>query len=445
MAAIKRFFEKRKLDVKFKKAGGGHRLAEDSPQRKVPSDASSRPSTPRRQGPPETGQKAAEAALARIQSAQHGHPGGSTPAMRARIKREMEEEKKALEKAEAEGAASRSVQSEIVQDSAPVLSVIFYKCPEIGEAILPKSEMEAYIHEFLLNGLAEEPEMSSALMIQTLNKDREKVKVCIETLAKYIDNVINHPDEEKYRRIRVNNKAFQERVISLKGTEEFLQAVRFQLKTLPHEDHEEDFYVLEDEAASDIDRLKGIKEVLAMAEPIKPQLDRSIKVFHPSSSTTASKFNIPNEFYAISPEEIKKEQLRRNEAVEKLGMLRTKAMRERDEQRELRKYRFTLLRVRLPDGIILQGTFRALEKLSALLDFVRENLVNDWMPFLLSSSTGEKLLEEDLTLAELGLVPAAVVNFAWDPTVMAEVTAQQGASASSNILKPEVAALIQQF
>lgn len=48
---------------------------------------------------------------------------------------------------------------------------------------------------------------------------------------------------------------------------------------------------------------------------------------------------LPAEFYAISKEEIKREQQARTDAAERLGMLRTKAMRERDEMRELRKYR----------------------------------------------------------------------------------------------------------
>ena len=49
--------------------------------------------------------------------------------------------------------------------------------------------------------------------------------------------------------------------------------------------------------------------------------------------------DLPSEFYAISKEEIKKEQQAKQESAEKLGMIRTKAMRERDELRELRKYR----------------------------------------------------------------------------------------------------------
>ena len=42
---------------------------------------------------------------------------------------------------------------------------------------MPKKEMEEHIHAFLLSQLPEEPEMTSALMIYTLNKDREKAKV----------------------------------------------------------------------------------------------------------------------------------------------------------------------------------------------------------------------------------------------------------------------------
>lgn len=45
----------------------------------------------------------------------------------------------------------------------------------------------------------------------------------------------------------------------------------------------------------------------------------------------------------------------RSDLVERKAMLRTKAMREKDEQRERRKYNYALIRVRLPDGNILQG------------------------------------------------------------------------------------------
>ena len=361
----------------------------------------------------------------------------TTAAAKARMRREIEAEKKKLE--QAEGLAQRYQEPEEVIQDSPMAAILF-KCPDIGEVVLPKEEMESYIHEFLLNQLAEEPEMASALMIHTLNKDKEKLKLCVDTLCKYIDNIIANPTEEKFRKIRLSNKAFKERVLALKGTEEFMQATGFLVKTLPFEDHEESFFLMEEELAKDSDRLKSIKEVLLAAEPIKPQLDRALTVFHPCQS--ASKFSIPNEFYTISPDELKKEQQQRQEAVEKLGMLRTKAMRERDEKRELRKYRYALIRTRLPDGILLQGTFKANEKLSSVFDYVRGNLTNDWMPFTLCTQTGQKLTETDKTLAELALTPAAVVNFEWDKSIMADVTAQQGSSQQTAILKPEIMALI---
>lgn len=360
-------------------------------------------------------------------------------AAKARMRKELEQEKK--KEHEALALAERySETKEVVKKGAP-MTIVLFKCPDIGEAVLPKEEMVAYIEEFLLGQLAEEPEMASALMIYTLNKDKDKVKVCVDTIVKYLDNILGNPDEEKFRKIRVSNKAFSERIAPLRGTEEFLQAAGFVLKMLPFEDHEESFYVMEEELAKDTERLENVKAVLLAAEPIKPQLDRALKLYYPTQG--AANFNIPDEFYNISPEELKKEQKRKQEAVETLGMLRTKAMREREERREMFKYRYSLIRVRLPDGNLLQGTFKANEKLVALKEFVRENLVNDWMPFQLVTQVGAKLDDEEKNLAEYGLTPAAVVNFEWDKTVLNEVTAQQGSTQQSSVLKPEIMAQIQ--
>ena len=106
-------------------------------------------------------------------------------------------------------------------------------------------------------------------------------------------------------------------------------------------------------------------------------------------------------------------------------MLRTKEMRERDHRREMRRYRFVLIRVRFPNGVLLQGTFWATDKAATLVEFVRSCLQNDWMPFVLSSQTGHKLEEDAVdTLAELGLAPAAIVNFAWEAAIQREIVAQ---------------------
>lgn len=91
-------------------------------------------------------------------------------------------------------------------------------------------------------------------------------------------------------------------------------------------------------------------------------------------------------------------------------------MREKDEERELRRYRFTLIRIRFPDNIILQGTFSVHDKYKEVVDFVRENLINADISFYLLLSVGQKIRENDYdkTLLELRLIPACLLKFSYE-------------------------------
>ena len=46
---------------------------------------------------------------------------------------------------------------------------------------------------------------------------------------------MTHPGEEKYRKIRIRNKAFQDKVASVPGAMMFLEAVGFHQQLLPHQ------------------------------------------------------------------------------------------------------------------------------------------------------------------------------------------------------------------
>ena len=368
--------------------------------------------------------------------------GTSAASIKAQVKHELQAERKQQEGAR-KLAEVYSAPKEVNLEGCALLAVsgVYFSCPLVTEKVLPKAEMEEQINVFLYSQLAEEPQMTSALMVYTLNKDAEKVKVCVETLCKYLDNMASHPGEEKYCKIRANNKAFQERVSSLEGTEAFLQAAGFSHKTLPGpNDTPEVFLVMDPDLASDSNHLASMKEILMTAEAIKPVLDRNRTVYISRQGNFATHMEVPREFYNISPEEIKKEQQAKTEAVERLGMLRTKEMRERERQRELRRYRYCLIRVRFPDGVLLQGTFRATEKLSVVTDYVRENLTLDWVPFSLTVQGGSQLKDDSLSLAELGLAPASLLHFAYDKNVLAEVTAQQGSLQVKDYLKVELLA-----
>ena len=64
---------------------------------------------------------------------------------------------------------------------------------------------------------------------------------------------------------------------------------------------------------------------------------------------------IPDEFYMVTVDDIRKEQQRRTEALEKSTTFRTQKMRESDEAKEkLPDYKYTYIRIRFPDNYILQ-------------------------------------------------------------------------------------------
>lgn len=61
------------------------------------------------------------------------------------------------------------------------------------------------------------------------NKEEDaRVKRAFQTLFTYVGNVVKNPDEEKFRKIRLTNPTFQERVGGLKGSIEFLELCGFE-------------------------------------------------------------------------------------------------------------------------------------------------------------------------------------------------------------------------
>ncbi|KAI3932828.1 hypothetical protein MKX01_031810 [Papaver californicum] len=63
---------------------------------------------------------------------------------------------------------------------------------------------------------------------QNHKDDDAKVKRAFQTLLTYVGNVAKNPDEEKFRKIRLTNQSFQDRVGSMKGGVEFLEVLGFE-------------------------------------------------------------------------------------------------------------------------------------------------------------------------------------------------------------------------
>ncbi|XP_042218542.1 UBX domain-containing protein 6-like [Homarus americanus] len=391
MDAIKKFFEKKKADTKFKVAGHGRSLTmgdgpthlRSQPSRSVPQH---------RHTPTHDAQRAGAAALARMeQQSKKTDVNWSLQAIKAQARRELEAEQKALEQMTLSGQDIPPGPKEVNLDGAPMLAVqgVFFYCSLLGPEVATYDEIKRQIREFLYAQVEEDKAISSCLIIHTCNKNKEKISICVETLCKYIENIVTNPTEEKFHKIRMSNKAYQERILPIEGTKEFLEAAGFTEQELPFNDSAEKFWVFPEDNLSDVAALEQLRDALVSAEPVRPQLDRSLTILLPAEAATH--IDLPAEFFNLTADELKREMQNRATAVERSQMLLTKAMRERQELREMRKYRFSLIRVRFPDGLILQGTFGVHEKVEEVMKFIRECLVNDWRPFFLSLSGGGKV------------------------------------------------------
>ena len=285
-----------------------------------------------------------------------------------------------------------------------------FNCP-LCPVTSTKPEIYYHLRECLEKDFEAEPLIISITMIYSLNPNHLEVQNCVNILAKYLQNIIDYKGDEKYTKIKKSNKIFMEKVEHIKGVSEFLlNGCGCELKMLPVEVNntvvEQEFYVFPKHLTKDSEQLSVIKQMLLEAEPLEVCLDRNIRVFSPSSS--ANNMEVPDSFFAVSVAEVKKEQDSIQQEIENLQLLKTKAM--RDNPIPKRNYQYLVLRIRFPDGILLQGTFSCNETLNDVYRFVEENL-NMRLPFRLLNSIGQNFMNSSSQLSELKLAPASLLNF----------------------------------
>ncbi|XP_021963673.2 UBX domain-containing protein 6 [Folsomia candida] len=314
----------------------------------------------------------------------------------------------------------------VIDPACYAVQGVFYRCPEIEcHTPVSRAEIDDKIREYLLKQLKNseaDQYLIPCQMIHSCNKPLERVTTCIDTLWNILNKIIHNPTELKYQQIRCLSQAFQEKIHPVFGGEIFLKAAAFQKVLLPNKStfNEEEEYYWEFNPEDDTTfgpELMVLRDLLKSTVPIKPELDRNVQVLR--AQQVAIKSELPDEFYTLSKEEVKREQQLKTETVERELTLRTKAMRDRDATRELRIYRFGVMRIRFPDSKILQGTFSASDKLSSLFKFVRKYLVSaELEEFDLIQPGGETLNKFDMEtrLSELKLLPSSVLMFKLEHT-----------------------------
>ncbi|KAI3453160.1 hypothetical protein Pfo_009823 [Paulownia fortunei] len=253
----------------------------------------------------------------------------------------------------------------------------------------------------------------------------------MEVVVRILRNVVKEPDNAKFRKIRMGNPKIKEAIGDVPGGVELLECVGFELK----EEGGEMWLMMEDPSE---ERLGLIKNVIALLEPkkaedlpstaprkieepIEPkQVDRQIRVFFSVPESVAAKIELPDSFYNLSAEELKKEADTRKKKLEESKLLIPKSYREKQAKAAKKRYKKTVVRIQFPDGVVLQAIFSPLELTGSLYEFVSNALKDPSLEFELlhPDSIKRRVIkhfpaagEKAVTLEEEDLVPAALIKF----------------------------------
>lgn len=295
---IKKFFSKKKSEAKFKTAGPGRKLNSDSAASSSPSGSHSKKPKDvyvpiKRNDLTDEAKNARDAAMKRIVDNNRNKPlNVSLIAIKEQARKELEDQRKN----ETESSLKQLNITTEKKDYA--IDGVFFSCPLISEEILPKNDWKVKIKSFLYEQLDSDPGLTSCLIIKNCNTF-DKAEDCIETLKKYLLNIINNPSEEKFQRIRMSNRIFCDKVANAEGSSEFLNAAGFREQTIENES----FLVWSPDFPTEM--LLQLVEALDLCEVISLELDRNMKILLPSQ---INKANLPPDFFRISPEDMKREQ-----------------------------------------------------------------------------------------------------------------------------------------
>lgn len=276
----------------------------------------------------------------------------------------------------------------------------------------------------------------------------------VSILTRLLRNIVASPSDLKYRRLRLQNPKIKDAVVDATGGIELLQACGFELIFERTEGSEEDegFAVLPD--AADIGQVCA---ALYLLSPAEPRLAPSRATSDPtcssapaepfsqlgqppaaSSSTSGTQSPTPSAPAAVqprpratqvlipvdsgaevaewvferSPAELKSAVMAARRKREQSEMLMTRAMKEKLALGDRRSSpAWGTVRVRMPEGLLLQGEFAALEPCTAVFVWLTDCLQDPGETYRLVPPRAAALQPSSVTLRDAGLLPSVLLHF----------------------------------
>ena len=261
----------------------------------------------------------------------------------------------------------------------------------------------------------------------------------VQTLHKVFANILAHPSEAKYRRLRLTNPKVNELVVEVDGGLETLTVeagfdVTFEPD--PGGDGEQGVATLAEGA--DLAPLEVLCRHMEAAQPALPRAapaprksalealsggvgPRHARVYRPPLDGSMRVPELPDGFFDLTVAEARAAAAGAASRREEASQLTTRAYKERLARERAGggavggssgrpPTTHALVRVRLPSGMLLQAVFGAKEPASSVRSFVADALLDPTTEFELFMQPGRTTLPESKTVHEAGLCPAALLN-----------------------------------
>ncbi|CDP00832.1 unnamed protein product [Coffea canephora] len=253
----------------------------------------------------------------------------------------------------------------------------------------------------------------------------------MDVILKLLKNVVREPENGKFRKIRMGNPKIKEAIGDVVGAVELLECVGFKL----NEDGEEMWAVMDVPSKEQLGLIQGAISLLEpqkveespstapakVDEPDEPkEIDRQIRVFFSVPESTAAKIELPDSFYNLSREELKREADMRKKKIGESQLLIPRSYMEKQAKAARKRFTKTVIRVQFPDGVVLQGIFLPSEPTTALYEFVSSALKEQSLEFELLDPVLVKRRviprfpaagQRAITLEDEELVPSALIKF----------------------------------
>lgn len=155
--------------------------------------------------------------------------------------------------------------------------------------------------------------------------------------------------------------------------------------------------------------------------------ERNALVFNQAAMQPISRDEFPDDFYDLTVDDAKvilRDVKRHRKELEEAPLL-TNAQRQLDQEKrvrdQLKKYRYTIIRIHFPDQFTLQGLFQPMETVQMIKDFVKSYLTDPNSDFVIFTTPPKRTLDSTRSLINENLVPCANVYYSGPSTLKSDV------------------------